>query len=114
MGQSVSTAKLTSRRDCNHSQRLKSKSTALICPMQAEEAEELDRSSIDGLLDFISDLPDDCLACIFQSLSSGDRKQCSLVCRIEGQSRHWLSLNLLSISWANNNHFNEWHMDGDQ
>ncbi|XWS14747.1 hypothetical protein CRYUN_Cryun35bG0034800 [Craigia yunnanensis] len=100
MGQSVSTAKLTSRRDCNHSQRSKLKSTALICPMQAEEAEELDRISIDGLSDFISDLPDDCLACIFLSLSPGDRKRCSLVCRrwlrIEGQSRHRLSLNAQS------------------
>ena len=47
--------------------------------------------------DYISELPDECLACIFQSLSSGDRKRCSLVCsrwlRIEGQSRHRLSLN---------------------
>lgn len=45
----------------------------------------------------ISILPDACLACIFQLLGSGDRKQCSLVCRrwleIEGQSRHRLSLN---------------------
>ncbi|OMO78861.1 hypothetical protein CCACVL1_14054 [Corchorus capsularis] len=101
MGQSASTAKLTSRRDCNHSQRSKLKSTSLICPMQiAEEAEEIDRRSLDGLSDFISDLPDECLACIFQSLSPGDRKRCSLVCRrwlrIEGQSRHRLSLNAQS------------------
>ncbi|KAI3522190.1 hypothetical protein L1887_11673 [Cichorium endivia] len=45
----------------------------------------------------ISILPDACMACIFQFLGSGDRKQCSLVCRrwleIEGQSRHRLSLN---------------------
>ncbi|XVE55835.1 hypothetical protein DITRI_Ditri03aG0189300 [Diplodiscus trichospermus] len=100
MGQSASTAKLTGRRDSNHSQRLKSKSTALICPMQLEEAEEFDRRSIDGLSDFISDLPDECLACVFQSLSPIDRKRCSLVCRrwlrIEGQSRHRLSLNAQS------------------
>ncbi|KAJ0817169.1 putative F-box domain-containing protein [Helianthus annuus] len=48
----------------------------------------------------ISILPDTCLACIFQFLSSGDRKQCSLVCRrwleIEGQSRHHLTLNVQS------------------
>ncbi|KAJ0818838.1 putative F-box domain, leucine-rich repeat domain superfamily, F-box-like domain superfamily [Helianthus annuus] len=48
----------------------------------------------------ISILPDACLACIFQFLSSGDRKQCSLVCRrwleIEGQSRHRLTLNAQS------------------
>ncbi|XP_042509010.1 F-box protein At1g47056-like [Macadamia integrifolia] len=45
---------------------------------------------------YISDLPDECLAYIFQSLGSGDRKRCSLVCRrwllVEGQSRHRLSL----------------------
>ncbi|KAL4333586.1 hypothetical protein GQ457_07G025170 [Hibiscus cannabinus] len=97
MGQAVSTAKLTSRRDCNRSQLSKSKSTALISPMQTEKAEVLERSSIDGLSDFISDLPDECLAYIFQFLSPGDRKRCSLVCRrwlrIEGQSRHRLSLN---------------------
>ncbi|KAE8658840.1 F-box protein [Hibiscus syriacus] len=73
--------KLTSRGDCNRSQLSKSKSTALISPMQSEEAEELDRSSMDGLSDFISVLPDECLACIFQFLSPGDRKRCSLVCR---------------------------------
>ncbi|CAL9073970.1 unnamed protein product [Musa acuminata var. zebrina] len=42
------------------------------------------------------DLPDECLALVFQSLGSGDRKRCSLVCRrwlaVEGQSRHRLAL----------------------
>lgn len=50
--------------------------------------------------DHISTLPDECLACVFQSLSSGDRKRCSLVCRrwlrVEGQSRHRLSLDARS------------------
>ncbi|MBA0693467.1 hypothetical protein Goari_003839 [Gossypium aridum] len=95
MGQSVSSAKLTSRRDCNHSQRSYSKSAVLISPMKTEEAEV-----IDELSDFISDLPDECLACVFQSLTPADRKRCSLVCRrwlrIEGQSRHRLSLNAQS------------------
>ncbi|KNA04217.1 hypothetical protein SOVF_201600 [Spinacia oleracea] len=44
-----------------------------------------------------SEIPDECLAHIFQSLSSGDRKRCSLVCKrwfvVEGQSRCRLSLN---------------------
>ncbi|URD85051.1 F-Box protein [Musa troglodytarum] len=31
--------------------------------------------------DFTTDLPDECLALVFQSLRSGDRKSCSLVCR---------------------------------
>ncbi|XP_022843731.1 F-box protein At1g47056-like [Olea europaea var. sylvestris] len=47
--------------------------------------------------DYTSEIPDECLALIFQSLSSSDRKQCSLVCRrwlvVEGQSRHRLALN---------------------
>ncbi|KAL2906348.1 F-box protein SKIP2, partial [Bienertia sinuspersici] len=50
-----------------------------------------------GPPDLISDIPDECLAHIFQSLSSGDRKRCSLVCKrwlvVEGQSRCRLSLN---------------------
>ncbi|KAL7618236.1 F-box protein SKIP2 [Lactuca sativa] len=48
----------------------------------------------------ISNLPDDCLACVFQFLAPGDRKRSSLVCRrwleVEGQSRHRLSLNAQS------------------
>ncbi|KAE8679902.1 F-box protein [Hibiscus syriacus] len=100
MGQSLSAAKLRSRRDWDQRQRSKPKSTSLICPMQAEEAEERERSSIDGSSDFISNLPDECLASIFQSLSPADRKRCCLVCRrwliIEGQSRHRLSLNAQS------------------
>ena len=47
--------------------------------------------------DYTADIPDDCLAWIFQFLSSLDRKRCSLVCqrwfRVDGQSRHRLSLN---------------------
>ncbi|WOK92618.1 hypothetical protein Cni_G01309 [Canna indica] len=46
--------------------------------------------------DYTVDLPDECLALAFQSLTSGDRKKCSLVCRrwfvVEGQSRHRLAL----------------------
>ncbi|TKY75027.1 F-box protein [Spatholobus suberectus] len=42
------------------------------------------------------DIPDECFASIFQSLSTAARNRCSLVCRrwhkIEGQSRHRLSL----------------------
>ncbi|KAL6010404.1 putative VIER F-box protein 1 [Asimina triloba] len=49
-----------------------------------------------GDRDFSADLPDECLAHVFHWLCSGDRKRCSLVCRrwlrVEGQSRHRLSL----------------------
>ncbi|KAL3812346.1 hypothetical protein ACJIZ3_013614 [Penstemon smallii] len=52
------------------------------------------------LHDYTFNLPDECLAFIFQSLSSADRKRASLVCRrwlrVEGQSRHRLSLNAQS------------------
>ncbi|XP_051115001.1 F-box protein SKIP2-like [Andrographis paniculata] len=47
--------------------------------------------------DYTSDIPDDCLALIFQFLSVRDRSRCSLVCRrwlsVEGQSRNRLVLN---------------------
>ena len=47
--------------------------------------------------DFTADLPDECLALIFQLLGAGDRKWSSLVCkrwlRVDGQSRFRLSLN---------------------
>ncbi|PRQ27769.1 putative F-box domain, leucine-rich repeat domain, L domain-containing protein [Rosa chinensis] len=94
MGQSASAAAIPSRRENNHRHRSKSKATALISPMlAADESDEV----VESVTDYISDLPDECLACIFQSLGSGDRKRCSLVCRrwltVEGQSRHRLSLN---------------------
>lgn len=51
-------------------------------------------------VDYISNIPDECVAYVFQFLGSGDRKRCSLVCRrwfqIEGQSRHRLSLHAKS------------------
>ncbi|CAI9110228.1 OLC1v1010221C1 [Oldenlandia corymbosa var. corymbosa] len=53
-------------------------------------------SAVDDV-DFTLEIPDECLALIFQSLSSGDRKRCSVVCRrwlaVEGESRHRLALN---------------------
>lgn len=96
MGQSASTAAIPSRRENNRSHRSKPKATALISPMLANESDEV----VDSAIDYISDLPDECLACIFHSLGSGDRKKCSLVCRrwltVEGQSRHRLSLNAVA------------------
>ncbi|CAA2996901.1 F-box At1g47056-like [Olea europaea subsp. europaea] len=53
--------------------------------------------SISQEYDYSFEIPDECLALIFQSLSSGDRNRCSLVCRrwlaVEGQNRHRLALN---------------------
>ncbi|KAL1564180.1 putative VIER F-box protein 2 [Salvia divinorum] len=49
------------------------------------------------LLDHTAEIPDECLALVFQSLTSGDRNSCSLVARrwlaVDGQSRHRLALN---------------------
>ncbi|KAL0718515.1 hypothetical protein Bca4012_067837 [Brassica carinata] len=46
--------------------------------------------------DYTEDLPDECLAHVFQYLGAGDRKRCSLVCKrwlfVDGQNRHRLSL----------------------
>ncbi|KAI3699557.1 hypothetical protein L2E82_43956 [Cichorium intybus] len=51
-------------------------------------------------IDYTSEIPDECLAIVFQFLSSGERKRCSLVCRrwllVEGESRHRLALNAQS------------------
>ncbi|KAK7252804.1 hypothetical protein RIF29_37019 [Crotalaria pallida] len=60
-----------------------------------EDFDPTDNSS--EIRNFTANLPDDCLAEIFNFLSSGDRKRCSLVCRrwhrVDGQTRHRLSLN---------------------
>lgn len=99
MGQSTSTAALASRRVSNQSHLSKAKSTALISPTHTDEVEDCEWI-FDGGQDYSTELPDECLACIFQSLGPRDRKHCSLVCRrwlrIEGQSRHRLSLNAQS------------------
>ncbi|KAG4930685.1 hypothetical protein GLYMA_17G167800v4 [Glycine max] len=53
--------------------------------------------SIVGGRDYTADIPDECLAGIFQFLSSVDRKTCSAVCRrwlrVDGENRQRLSLN---------------------
>ncbi|KAG6421684.1 hypothetical protein SASPL_118241 [Salvia splendens] len=52
------------------------------------------------LLDLTAEIPDECLALIFQSLPSTDRNSCSLVSRrwlsVDSQSRHRLALNASS------------------
>ncbi|KAE9600014.1 hypothetical protein Lal_00045391 [Lupinus albus] len=97
MGQATSTASVAScaqgHRSSSH---IKSRSTAVsVSPMINSVSDNGDNGEGDNC-DYISDLPDECLASVFQSLSSGDRNRCSLVCRrwlqIEGQSRHRLSL----------------------
>ncbi|XP_016458494.2 F-box protein At1g47056 [Nicotiana tabacum] len=64
--------------------------------MNSDEDESIIPSDFENP-DYTYELPDECLALIFQCLSSGDRKKCSLVCQrwllVEGQSRHRLSLN---------------------
>ncbi|QDP16903.2 hypothetical protein Tsubulata_060007 [Turnera subulata] len=46
--------------------------------------------------DHTEDIPDECLAYVFQFLGAGDRKRCSLVCRrwlrVDGETRRRLSL----------------------
>ncbi|XP_042495487.1 F-box protein At1g47056-like [Macadamia integrifolia] len=110
MGQTASIAGIPSAsnlRDTNSTQILiKSRSTSsLIFPMPGVDTVDADAVADvdilsdgdgDGDGDYISDIPDECLAYIFQSLCSLDRKRCSIVCRrwlrVEGQSRHRLSL----------------------
>ncbi|XP_058725138.1 F-box protein At1g47056-like [Vicia villosa] len=97
MGQAASTAAVANRRERNTNTAKTSRSTSLVSPMNATEEDDDVIDPVDrGISDYISDLPDECLAIVFQSLSPGDRNQCSLVCRrwlvVEGQSRQRLSL----------------------
>ncbi|KAL0432517.1 UNVERIFIED_CONTAM: putative F-box/LRR-repeat protein 8 [Sesamum latifolium] len=83
-----------------------SKSASVICPPAMDTISASPGGITSDLDDAVAgddhtlNLPDECLACIFQSLSAGDRKRSSLVCRrwlrVEGQSRHRLSLNAQS------------------
>lgn len=58
-----------------------------------------DFEEVTGGYDYTDTIPDECLSCIFQSpsLTSSDKKNCSLVCRrwyeVEGRTRQRLSLN---------------------
>ncbi|THU62304.1 hypothetical protein C4D60_Mb01t03720 [Musa balbisiana] len=104
MGQSASTPSATSFSPSS-SRRVKPLSS-YSSAVAASAAKELavmtngDAASGSGAVcpsrDHTLDLPDECLALVFQSLGSGDRKRCSLVCRrwlvVEGQSRHRLAL----------------------
>ncbi|KAK7291083.1 hypothetical protein RIF29_05963 [Crotalaria pallida] len=96
MGQAISAASVASRAHGHRSSKTRS-TTASVSPMlNTAVITEVDHGAEAVNLDYISDLPDECLATVFQSLSSADRNRCSLVCRrwyqIEGQSRHRLSL----------------------
>ncbi|KAK2398623.1 F-box protein SKIP2 [Trifolium repens] len=109
MGQAASTATVAAnRRESLQGNRSilstkTTRSTALVSPMVVGEDDDVldpvdgDGGSGGGIYDYISDLPDECLAIVFQSLCPADRNQCSLVCRrwfyVEGQSRQRLSLN---------------------
>ncbi|KAJ7952817.1 F-box protein [Quillaja saponaria] len=99
MGQSPSTAGTASelnRREISLSNRFISRSFPVVAPVGLNKEACLFEKFAGGR-DYTSDLPDDCLAGIFQYLTSGERACCSLVCRrwrlVDGQSRHRLSLN---------------------
>ncbi|KAJ8770615.1 hypothetical protein K2173_021262 [Erythroxylum novogranatense] len=79
-----------------------STSTVNNCPMSlspvfVSDDVLADEIAISSHGDYTKDIPDDCLAYVFQFLAGGDRSRCSLVCkrwlRVEGQSRYRLSLN---------------------
>ncbi|KAF5725690.1 F-box protein SKIP2 [Tripterygium wilfordii] len=59
-----------------------------------------DAVEVAGDWDLSSNIPDECLAYVFDFLGAGDRKRCSVVCRrwfrVEGQNRRRLSLNAQS------------------
>ncbi|XP_057971516.1 F-box protein At1g47056 [Malania oleifera] len=100
MGQSTSSTAVlpteSCRRESSRGCRPTVRSSVVISPAAPEDERDFS-CSIVGNRDYISELPDECLASIFQSLSSEDREHCSLVCRrwlkVEGQNHHRLSLN---------------------
>ncbi|WZZ04543.1 hypothetical protein YC2023_090464 [Brassica napus] len=65
-----------------------------VSPLIISGGESMDSGKSDR--DYTLDLPDECLAHVFQYLGAGDRKRCSLVCKrwlfVDGQNRHRLSL----------------------
>ncbi|KAL5714032.1 putative VIER F-box protein 1 [Ranunculus cassubicifolius] len=99
MGQSPSISSSGSlRRETSHRMIKPTRSSSTV--QNLSEEDDFQDPILYTDLDYISELPDECLACVFQSLGSGDRKRCSLVCRrwllVEGQSRHRLSLDARS------------------
>ncbi|KAI3910340.1 hypothetical protein MKW92_026308 [Papaver armeniacum] len=92
----------------NSNPRSKMKSVSMISPLETTDEDDMEVDLEDDFvnqkriiviesdngtgnkIDYISELPDECIAYIFQSLGSGDRKN------IEGQSRHRLSLDAKS------------------
>ncbi|KAG5028777.1 hypothetical protein JHK87_012291 [Glycine soja] len=64
---------------------------------EGEEEEKRKKAVTGETTDYIYDLPNECLASVFQFLSFANRNCCSLVCWwwlwIKGQSHHRLSLN---------------------
>ncbi|XP_062102647.1 F-box protein SKIP2 [Humulus lupulus] len=94
-------------RSCRFSFRSSSSSSSYSSLKEEGEVLDLKSGGFDGGgggggfgFDYTNNLPDECLALIFQSLGSGDRKRCSLVCkrwfRVDGQHRYRLSLNAQS------------------
>ncbi|PON35331.1 F-box domain containing protein [Parasponia andersonii] len=104
MGQSNSSfgaASETDSREISPSRRFsfRSSSPAVISGLGAKREDEV-LERVSGGFDYSADIPDECLALVFQFLGAGDRKRCSLVCkrwfRVDGQNRCRLSLNAQS------------------
>ncbi|KAJ4890999.1 F-box protein SKIP2 [Raphanus sativus] len=92
MGQAPSSTTESNGREVVVDLRLWSVSPAIVCGGGGGESMDAGKSD----RDFTLDLPDECLAHVFQYLGAGDRKRCSLVCKrwlfVDGQNRHRLSL----------------------
>ncbi|XP_024020644.1 F-box protein SKIP2 [Morus notabilis] len=99
MGQSPSMFGASSEPEISSSRRFSFRPSAVISSVEQIEEPEVSES-VSGGRDYTFDLPDECLALVFQFLGAGDRKRCSLVCkrwfRVDGQNRCRLSLNAQS------------------
>eukprot|EP00249_Psilotum_nudum_P019317 c27191_g1_i1 orf=322-1800(+) len=97
MGQQTSSVARASRPEEVMGSFIRQRSSGLACARsQEKEMEEIEQLELIEDVEYISQLPDECLAYIFQKLESADRNQCSLVCKrwhwVEAQGRQRLSL----------------------
>eukprot|EP00249_Psilotum_nudum_P019320 c27191_g1_i5 orf=755-2233(+) len=97
MGQQSSSVARASRLKHVMGSIIRQRSSGLACASTQEEAvEETEQLELIEDVEYITQLPDECLAYVFQKLEAADRNQCSLVCKhfhgVEALGRQELSL----------------------
>ncbi|KAK4266215.1 hypothetical protein QN277_027170 [Acacia crassicarpa] len=81
----------------SHGSHSKTRSTALVSSVLADDCDVSRHEVADSIPDFISDLPDECLACIFQSSSVFSLSASLWVCSLNRSSLLALLLHLSNM-----------------